>query len=141
MGWSDSHLHQFRIGQTYYGTPSRDDFAAVRDERKVRLDEVLRKPKQWMAYEYDFGDGWEHSIVLEKNFPADPKARYPICLRGARACPPEDCGGVPGYENLLAAIRDPAHTDRKDILEWLGDAFDPEEFELEEVNFGLRSIG
>jgi hypothetical protein len=94
-----------------------------------------------MAYEYDFGDGWEHSIVLEKNFPADPKARYPICLRGARACPPEDCGGVPGYENLLAAICDPAHTDRKDILEWLGDAFDPEEFELEEVNFGLRSIG
>lgn len=122
------------------GLLSRDEFTEVRDERKVRLDEIFREPKQRMVYDYDFSDGWEHAIVLAKKVPCDPKTRYPISLGGARACPPEDCGGVPGYENLLLAMRDPEHPERKELLKWLGDEFDAEEFELEEVNLGLRSI-
>lgn len=111
MGWYDSHLHQFIVGKTYYGEPSLDELSELdlKDERKVRLGQVLSKPKQRMVYEYDFGDGWEHDIVLEKVLPPDSNTRYPVCLEGAQACPPEDCGGVGGYENFLDAIRDPDH--------------------------------
>jgi len=111
MGWYDSHLHQFIVGKNYYGEPSLDEFSELdlKDERKVRLGQVLSKPKQRMVYEYDFGDGWEHDIVLEKVLPPDSNTRYPVCLEGAQACPPEDCGGVGGYENFLDAIRDPDH--------------------------------
>lgn len=111
MGWYDSHLHQFIVGKNYYGEPSLDEFSELdlKDERKVRLGQVLSKPKQRMVYEYDFGDGWEHDIVLGKVLPPDSNTRYPVCLEGAQACPPEDCGGVGGYENFLDAIRDPDH--------------------------------
>ncbi len=96
MGWYDSHLHQFIVGKTYYGVPSLDEFSELelKDERKVRLGQVLSNPKQKMVYEYDFGGGWEHDIVLEKVLPPDSNTRYPVCLGGARACPPEDAVGL-----------------------------------------------
>jgi len=98
MGWYDSHLHQFIVGEKYYGVPSIDEFSELelKDERKARLSQVLWKSKQKMVYEYDFGDGWEHEILLEKVLQPDPGVRYPRCIGGARACPPEDCGGPGG---------------------------------------------
>lgn len=142
MGWYDSHLHQFIVGERYYGVPSNDDFSDlnVKDERRTRLKEILSKPKKKIVYEYDFGDGWEHEILLEKILQPEPNVRYPRCLGGARACPPEDCGGVGGYANFLAAIRDPNHEEHDEYLDWIGGEFDPEEFELDEVDAGLRHV-
>ncbi len=140
MGWYDSHLHQFIVGETYYGVPSREGLSEVKDEKKVRLDQVLSRPGRKMVYEYDFGDGWEHSLVLERVLEPEPGVRYPRCIGGARACPPEDCGGTGGYESFLAAIRDPDHEEHDEYLEWIGGEFDPEEFDLEEFDTALRHI-
>jgi hypothetical protein len=142
MGWYDSHLHQFIVGRTCYGIPSRDDFLGMdlKDERKVTLNQILTRPKQKMIYEYDFGDGWEHEILLERVLAPEPGVRYPRCLDAARACPPEDCGGTGGYENFLAAIRDPNHEEHEEYLEWIGGEFDPEQFDLADVNAALRRV-
>ncbi len=142
MGWYDSHLHQFIVGETYYGVPSLDEFSELelKNERKARLDQILLKPKQKMVYEYDFGDSWQHEILLEQVLPPDPRTRYPVCLGGARACPPEDCGGVGGYEEFLEAIRDPEHEEHDEYLEWIGGEFDPEAFNLDDINRGLKSV-
>ncbi len=140
MGWFDGHLHQFIVGQIYYGIPSREDISEVKDEKKVRLDQILSVPGRRIVYEYDFGDGWEHVIVLEKILSPDSKARYPRCLDGARACPPEDCGGIYGYADFLEAIREPEHEEHEETLEWIGGEFDQEEFDLEAVNQSLKSI-
>jgi hypothetical protein len=115
MGWYDSHLHQFIVGEKYYGVPSIDEFSELelKDERRARLKEVLSKPNKKIVYEYDFG---------------------------VRACPPEDCGGTGGYENFLAAIRDPRHEEHDEYLYWIGGEFDPEEFELAEFDTALRHI-
>jgi len=140
LGWYDSHLHQFIVGQTYYGVPSREDVSKVNDERKAHLNQILSSPGRRIVYEYDFGDGWEHEIVLEKILSPDPKTRYPRCLDGARACPPEDCGGIYGYADFLEAIRDPNHEEHEEMLEWIGGEFNPEEFDLEAVNQSLKSV-
>ena len=96
MGWFDSHLHQFIVDGTHYSVPSEDDFSKVVDERRIRLKQVLLKPGSRIVYEYDFGDGWQHDILLEEILPVQPGVRYPRCIAGARACPPEDCGGIGG---------------------------------------------
>ena len=140
MGWFDGHLHQFIVGRIYYGVPDPDDLSETRDERKVRLDQILSVPGRKIVYEYDFGDGWEREIVLEKILSPDPKTRYPRCLDGARACPPEDCGGIYGYADFLEAIRDPNHEEHEEMLEWIGGEFDPEEFDLQDINISLKSI-
>jgi hypothetical protein len=142
MGWYDSHLHQFIVGEKYYGVPSIDEFSELelKDERRARLKEVLSKPNKKIVYEYDFGDGWEHEILLEKILQPELGVRYPRCIGGARACPPEDCGGTGGYENFLAAIRDPRHEEHDEYLYWIGGEFDPEEFELAEFDTALRHI-
>ena len=142
MGWYDSHLHQFIVGERYYGVPSIDEFSELEltDEKKARLSQVLSKSKQKMVYEYDFGDGWEHEILLEKVLQTDPGVRYPRCMGGARACPPEDCGGVGGYANFLQAISDPNHEEHDEYLEWIGGEFDPEKFDLDLVNRELKAI-
>jgi hypothetical protein len=139
MGWYDSHLHQFTLGRVHYGVPDPDDFEEVRDERRVRLNQILTGPKQNLMYEYDFGDGWEHVVLLEKVLSPDHGVVSPRCTAGKRACPPEDCGGVWGYESFLDAIRDPAHPDHEEMLEWVGGEFDPELFDLAEVNKALRT--
>ncbi|MBI4526872.1 MAG: plasmid pRiA4b ORF-3 family protein [Deltaproteobacteria bacterium] len=142
MGWYDSHLHQFIVGKAYYGLPSFDEVSELElnDERKVGLSKVLSKSKQKIVYEYDFGDSWQHEILLEKIVPPDSKTRYPICLGGARACPPEDCGGIGGYASFLQAISDPGHEEHKETLEWVGGEFDPEAFDLEAANRALKRI-
>ncbi len=137
MGWTDSHLHQFILGDTYYSNPifELDD---VEDERKVKLNQLLRAPKAKLAYEYDFGDSWAHVLLLEKVLPPEKGTRYPVCLDGKRNCPPEDCGGVWGYAHLLEVIENPKHPEHADMLEWLGGGFDPEAFDVEDVNRRLQ---
>src|SRR4029077_4994020 len=107
MGWHDAHLHEFRVGDETYGAPDIESDAM--DERKVRLHQVLGRAGAKALYTYDFGDSWEHRIVVEKSLPADPKLNYPVCTGGQRAGPPEDCGGIPGFYELMEAIEDPRH--------------------------------
>lgn len=139
MGWTDSHLHAFRVGDTSYGVPDPDFPDDMKSERSARLDRIAGE-RGTLIYEYDFGDGWEHELKIEKILPAEKGKRYPLCLAGSRACPPEDCGGVFGYARLLEVLTDPKHEEHEETLEWLGEDFDPEAFDLNEVNQGLKVL-
>ncbi len=147
MGWSDYHLHEFtdnvrdRRNSPRYGVPEPEalfGLPEMQDERKFRLNQLLTAPKQKIVYEYDFGDSWEHDVLLEKILPPDPDARYPRCIKGARACPPEDVGGVWGYQGFLEAMADPQHEEHEQYVEWIGDTFDPEAFDVDAVNRRLQ---
>jgi hypothetical protein len=140
MDWTDSHLHQFIVGEVYYGVPHPDDFVEVKSERRVRLNQVAPAEKSKFVYEYDFGDSWEHELLVEKILPPETSVRSPVCIKGRRACPPEDVGGVWGYAGFLEAIRDPNHPEHEDYLEWIGGEFDPEAFDLDEINAALRHL-
>ncbi len=142
LGWTDTHLHQFIIQGEHYGVPDEDNREArqTRDERQYRLDDVAAGAGAPFTYTYDFGDNWEHILEIEKTFPPDKGVRYPVCVVGAHACPPKDVGGIPGYENFREAIRDPRHPDHKELSEWIGGDFDPEAFDLNEVNRLLRAM-
>ncbi|MGR8935610.1 MAG: plasmid pRiA4b ORF-3 family protein [Gammaproteobacteria bacterium] len=142
MGWAGGHLHQFVSGREYYGCVDPDFGLGdeVEDERKYRVAQLLPCEKASLVYEYDFGDGWEHKIVLEKILPAAADAQQVRCIKGARACPPEDCGGIWGYADLIETLKDPNDPEREEMLEWLGGEFDPEEFDIEEVNEALKAL-
>ena len=143
MGWQDGHLHEFSaLGRCFGPSNPEDQFMAegVEDERRVRVFSVLGRIGAKAVYTYDFGDNWEHSIVLEKRLPAAPNMVYPICIDGQLACPPEDCGGIPGFYDLLHAVRDTAHEQHQELRHWLGDDYDPEAFSVEAVNQVLTSL-
>jgi hypothetical protein len=143
MGWSDSHLHQFVMHGVYFGEPHpdyRDMGWEMRDERRVKLNQIVQGEKSRLRYEYDFGDSWEHELMVEKILRPAPGVFYPVCLKGKRACPPEDVGGVWGYADFLEAIQYPDHPNHEDMLEWIGGEFDPDAFDLEEVNETLRHV-
>jgi len=143
MGWTNSHLHHFKVGETYFSLPMPGtDWEELdeRDSRQIRLEQAAPRVKAKLIYEYDFGDSWEHEVVVEKILPPDPKMKHPVCLKGKGACPPEDVGGVWGYANFLEAINDPKHEEHEMYLEWIGGEFDPEAFDLEEVNAALRRV-
>ncbi len=133
MGWNGGHMHEFRLPQRGFGPPVRTFGQDGEDEAATLLRDVLTRPRQVLLYEYDFGDGWLHGIELEKVLPFDRAQRYPVCLAGARACPPEDCGGAPGYAQLLAALQNPSAPRNAGLLEWSG-GWDPEAFDREGVN-------
>lgn len=143
MGWTNSHLHQFIIDDEYY---SQKDFELddwgheVKNENRVRLTALSLAPKRKFTYEYDFGDGWEHEILVEKVVAPEAEVRYPRCVAGKRACPPEDCGGTWGYERFLEIIKDEDDPEHEEMQEWAGGSFDPEAFNLEEVNQELKGI-
>lgn len=139
MGWTDSHLHMFEAEDGQYSNPGWG-LEDVKDEGKARLWKVAPQPKSRLYYEYDFGDSWEHQLLVEKVTVPEPGASYPRCVAGKRACPPEDCGGVWGYANFLEAVRDPEHPEHEETLEWAGGEFDPEAFDLEEVNRELKRL-
>ncbi len=142
MGWDGSHLHVFTHGWAEYGTPDAD--LGHRDERRVYLSELLAGAGDRLRYTYDFGDGWEHDIVLERALPLEAAVQYPRCLAGKGACPPEDCGGVWGYADLKEILADPAHEDHQEMLEWLdldsAGAFDPASFSTADVNGSLEHL-
>jgi len=143
MGWSGGHLHQFEIDGKSYGIPD-DDFDSddddMIDERDFRLDDLNQGALESFTFEYDFGDGWRHAVQLEEILEPTKGQKYPFCISGARNCPPDDCGGVPGYEEFLNAIRDPKHPEHKAMAEWIGGSFDPEAFCLDAVNCDLSNV-
>lgn len=145
MGWTDTHLHQFMIGGNLYGPGNMDDeWGEINtiDEATIRLCDLEADMGKRGMYEYDFGDGWQHEIEIEKIVPSAEKApRYPVLLDGARACPPEDIGGVPGYENFLEAMNNPQNEEHEQIRQWYGsETFDPDFFEITEINKLLRKM-
>ena len=140
MGWEGSHLYQFVIGGIAYGDPGMVGEWDIEDARTVTLAALVRGEKSKFLYEYDFGDSWEHELLVEKILPLDEGQRYPVCLTGKRACPPEDCGGVWGYASFLDALHDPKHPEHEEMREWIGDEFDPEVFALDEVNVALQRL-
>lgn len=143
MGWANAHLYQFRVGGTEFGEPDPEgDFYGLKmkNSRKTELSKVAPREKTRFIYEYDFGDSWEHEILIERILPTEPGIRYPVCLAGRRACPPEDCGGIWGYADLLEIIGDPGHEEHEEMMEWLGGWFDPKAFDMDEVNGILKVL-
>ena len=143
MGWTGSHLHAFRIGEALYGDPEAGDTelgAEEQDENAVKLEDLGLGSGSAIRYTYDFGDGWEHRIAVEEIVPPGDagreETRHAVCLKGKRACPPEDCGGVSGYGAMLEALADPGSEEHETWKEWVGE-FDPERFDLEAVNAAL----
>jgi hypothetical protein len=166
MPWANSHLHSFmqrfkrrdptrqeqNAMMTGKGPVDWDAIRGVRvfsdpdfeldevnDESKARLDQILLQPKDKLFYEYDFGDGWQHEIMLEKVVPVEAGDRLPRCVAGRLNCPPDDSGGLYGYYEMLEALKDPDHEGHEDAVEWLGD-FDPAHFDPAEVNDGLAEV-
>lgn len=142
MGWTNSHLHQFLHMHDYLGHPVLLEDMEVRDYRKIRIGTILKAPKDSLKYEYDFGDGWLHDVVLQKIHSKSENA-YPFFIDGAYACPPEDCGGIPGFENFLQVLADPNHEEHEEMLEWYGGSFDPTKFDPLEVSkrFRIKNYG
>ncbi len=142
FGWENYHLHQFEIDGVQYRQSAQngDEFDAdFEDETDVLLSKLLPKSKKkvrWL-YEYDFGDGWRHEVLFEGFPPLNPKTKPPVCLEGERACPPEDCGGPPGYADYLDAICDPKHERHEEMLEWRG-PFDPSVFDMKKATKQMR---
>jgi hypothetical protein len=139
MGWRDCRPHSFEIDGRQYGVPDPDGELALRDELDVRLDAVLGKGSRFQ-YVYDFGDWWEHDLVVEDVLAADPDERYPICVAGERACPPEGIGGPSGHQLLVAALADPAHPEHSSLRDWVGDRYDPEAFDPGRATTLLRHL-
>ena len=144
VGWTNSHLHQFICGEHMYSDPTFDlgqyeKDPPVLDERKATVAEVLPNVGDGIVYDYDFGDSWEHVVMLEKILPA-PSRKWSVCVGGARACPPEDCGGGGGYEELLKVLKNRKHPEHRRMKEWLGRPFDPEHFDSATVNQWLRKL-
>jgi len=139
MGWTDTHLHVFSTAAGDYGVP--DPELGFRNERNARLGQFLTQQGDRIQYAYDFGDGWEHDIVLEKRLDPDPEAQLPTCLAGKGACPPEDCGGASGYADVKEIVADPRREDHDEMLDWLGlesaEEFEPAACDLVEINEAL----
>lgn len=134
MGWTDSHLHMFVARGRQYGIPDPDFEDEMISEEGVRISTLLKKENDSLIYEYDFGDGWEHKVILEKIIAYTPGQTVPRCITGRRSCPPEDVGGIPGYQEFLEAYIDQDHPEHEEWLEWAGEYFDPERFDVAEVN-------
>ncbi len=138
MGWQDCHMHEFSAGRRHFGKPDPEDrlmgIPPVENECTVRLASVLGRVGAKLIYTYDMGDSWEHGIVLEKRLPADPGTAYLACTGGERSCPPEDCGGIPGFYDLLDALGDPMHEQHNELRDWVGDDYDPDAFSIDEIN-------
>ena len=135
MGWDGYHLYDFNIDGLSYQLSNEDDFdSGDEDSSQTLLRDVVFKENQKFIFTYDFGDNWEHTILIEKILPFDNNKNYPLCIKGKRNCPPDDCGGVWGYQNFLEAIKNKDHPEHEELLEWAGGEFYPEEFDLDEIN-------
>lgn len=141
MGWWNYHLYEFRLGVRKFGDlDEADGDETVEDSSEFDLNTLLKKPGDRFFYDYDFGDDWTHEVVFERRTSLSEcdEPAWAKCLHGRRACPPEDCFGVDGYADLIAAIEDPLHPKRKEHLEWIGCDFDPNAFDPRIVNLRLH---
>jgi hypothetical protein len=137
MGWQGYHLRAFAVGDVIFGEPDDEfDTDHTIDHRKITVRQVLPRIGSSVRWDYDFGDGWEHDIVVEAIESPVEGTRYPVCLGGERACPPEDCGGPPGYEDLLRVLAGP--TDDEHMVSWVGEGFDPAAFDLAAADRRMR---
>ena len=136
FGWEDSHLHLFKIHGKIFGSPESDTGRGLHGEG-ITLAKLGLPPKSKFEYEYDFGDSWVHVVTVEKVVALSEPVTVPVCLEGMRACPPEDCGGAWGYQEMLEALGDPEHPSHEDFKEWLEGGWNPESFDLEKVNASL----
>lgn len=139
MGWEDFHLHAFTIDGRGYGVGDDEWGTDAEDETAYQLAQVLG-PRKRFVYEYDFGDSWRHELKVEKTLAAEAGRSYPACLEGAGACPPEDSGGVWGYAAKLAVLADPEDEEHAGVLEWMGEGWDPQAFDLAEANARLAGL-
>ena len=139
MGWTNAHLHSFTVGDIDYGTPDEDSSEDEVDEASVTVLEALGGQGR-VQYIYDFGDDWRHEILIEEEGPIRDGLTFAVCVDGENACPPEDCGGPPGYEDLREALADPSHDEHEEFLGWVGGSFDPSAFDIVTVNADLRSL-
>jgi Plasmid pRiA4b ORF-3-like protein len=134
MGWTDSHLYEFTAGGTGWGVPDADFGGGPMPAAKTTLADLIKDTgARTIHYLYDFGDGWDHVIKIERIGESDPQARYPQLVTAQGRCPPEDVGGPPGYAEFLAAIADPTHEEHDYMLTWCGGAFDPESPDVEHI--------
>ena len=146
IGWTNSHLHQFKVGEDCYSDTRQhsaeyEDDPEILEERQFTLRQIAPSEQDSFGYEYDFGDCWEHTIMVEKLLPpAAAAATTALCLDGARACPPEDCGGVWGYADLLKILKNRKHPEHQSMKDWLGRPFDAEAFDLEKTNLWLGKL-
>ena len=144
MGWTNSHLHQFIKNRTFYTQRLEDDDYWEEmnnvDYSEMKISDLLKKEKDKIIYEYDFGDGWLHDIILEKIDTTGENKILPVCLIGKNNCPPEDCGGIWGYANMLEILKHPDHEEYEEYIEWLGGEFDPKYFNKDEINDVLREF-
>jgi Plasmid pRiA4b ORF-3-like protein len=147
MGWSNSHLHEYEIEGERYGDTELlnegrdgDDIDDEHDTRSISLDSLLIRAEKGYQFEYiyDFGDYWQHLVTFEGLVAAKPKTKYPVCVDGARACPPEDVGSTPGYQEFLEALADPRHEQHEHMKEWSGGSFDPEQFSAKEATLSMQ---
>lgn len=144
MGWTNSHLHAFQVDQVSYIDPKMMDGGLASSREKsyahLRISDFiqLHGPALRFNYVYDFGDGWEHEVSLKSIGQREAGVQYPRCLDGARACPPEDVGGIYGYEDMLQALQDPNHPEHDSYQEWAGN-FEPEAFDLKRINIDMQA--
>ncbi|MGQ1891286.1 plasmid pRiA4b ORF-3 family protein [Thermophagus sp. OGC60D27] len=136
MGWENQHMHVFKKGKRMFGQGDVEwgHNTLFQDYTIVRVNDLLRKPDDEIIYHYDFGDDWCHRIILEKSLAPDPMIYYPLCIDGARECPPEDCGGPVGYQAMISAVKDPSNPQHRFFKELFPDGLDPEYFDLEQIN-------
>jgi hypothetical protein len=143
MGWWEGHLHQFIVGEICYGEPSDEDDdwgMNTEDEDRARLDTIAPAEGAKFVYEYDFGDGWEHIVLVEKILPPEPEVTYPRCVAGRRAGPLEDSGGIWGYQHLIEVLGNRSDPEYEELREWAGGNFDPTAFSLEQINEKLHKL-
>lgn len=143
MDWYDYHLFEFTINNVPFGIPDDEVTYALKDARRYKLDRVLHEGAK-VHYAYDFGDGWEIVLEVEKVIPSESELKHAVCLKGKRNAPPEDCGGPWGYYDYLELLKTPPDENEDEEIrerrEWIGVDFDPEYFNLEEINEALKAI-
>lgn len=144
MEWTNSHLYEFALSSQRFGTKYDDDEEFYdehfTDAQEVTIDGLGLRSKSKLNYLYDFGDYWKHTITVEKTGDPDSKTKLPLCLDGERHCPPEDCGGIYGYYDMLKVLQTEDHPEREEYLEWLGEDFDPTHFDITMVNKQLKNL-